>query len=466
MGSDDGKKARRGPSLWGALACLAVATPLLLLEHRLSHPRDAAVQSRRSELLAVKRRGTALRLRNETAMREAREARLAGVPLVVEPRHDDDEPKGAGPPPPPVDAPPPHEAPLAPPEAPLAASPEAPSQEPAHQGPSLKEQLIALARLPPREAIAALDADPLGIEGFENASAWKCPAQRLLQRAPSQTAASAMRAKAEGAFVWFEHLSKAGGTSFCAFARKNLGPKRTPSYYCMPSEGAPIKGTDGRVGTWDAPRLADYVKRTGHAVLANEWDEFPGAMLCSGFLDSAVLTAVMRDPVDRLVSTYKFWGIFHNPNKHPPPLLQWLAREDAGARRWPIRSNRNNFASQVGRNNFATWKFSAGTSERFDDCGQDVDCAVKSLMQALDSLENFHIVAPTKWQAHAKPLWQALGFTKLDEVHIVPSGKIQDSKADEIGADDLRSLKEKNHLDYIVWAWVRRAFLERIHCRD
>lgn len=37
-----------------------------------------------------------------------------------------------------------------------------------------------------------------------------------------------------GAFVFFQHLRKAGGTGFCDLATRNMGQKAIPPYYCMP----------------------------------------------------------------------------------------------------------------------------------------------------------------------------------------------------------------------------------------
>ena len=38
----------------------------------------------------------------------------------------------------------------------------------------------------------------------------------------------------EDSFLFYQHLRKAGGTSFCDFARSNMPRKFTPGYYCMP----------------------------------------------------------------------------------------------------------------------------------------------------------------------------------------------------------------------------------------
>ncbi|KAJ8601372.1 hypothetical protein CTAYLR_005027 [Chrysophaeum taylorii] len=335
--------------------------------------------------------------------------------------------------------------------------------KPASEG-ALKALLLEIAAMPAREALAALDRDPLGVEAVQNASEWACPTrERLVARVPNVDAERGLRFRREGAFLWFEHLSKAGGTSFCAFARKNVGARRTPPYYCMPSDGAKIAGTDGRVGRWKSAQLREYVRRTKHAIVANEWDAFPGL---DDLRDDAVLATVVRDPVDRLVSAYKFWGRLHNPNKKNPRSAQdWLGMKDRAARQRPHRRFPDDFLSQVGRNNFAVWKFaSGGGNDKFEDCGDNATCDREALLVAIDRLEAFHVAAPMLWQHAAAPLYRRLGWTDTAPVHRVPTGTIQNSDAKLELGQDYERFREANVFDYVLWTWLRRAFLERVRC--
>ena len=331
---------------------------------------------------------------------------------------------------------------------------------------SLRRDLEAIAGLPPGEALRALDLDPLGVDGVKNASVWRCPEERLLPRedcGPSLEAERRLRSKQRGAVLWFEHLSKAGGTSFCKFARQNVGMARTPSYYCMPSDGAKIPGTDGRVGRWQKTQIEAYLQRTGHLVLANEWDSFPANEVAENL---TVLAAVVRDPLDRLVSAYKFWGVTHNPSKTKPEVTKWLDMKDRQARLRPHRKFPDDFLSQVARNNFAVWKFASHTDPtRFDDCQDDSECHRDALSAALDNLEKFHVPVPMTWQSSAGPLYDRLGWSKLTEIHIVPSGTTHNSAAkSDLDTVVFSRLREANLLDLLLFAWVRRAFLERLHC--
>jgi hypothetical protein len=330
----------------------------------------------------------------------------------------------------------------------------------------LRDMLLDLALLAPRDALAALDKDPLGVERVTNASEWRCPAERLLSssNAPSREALRRMRENRDGAFLWFDHLSKAGGTSFCKFARKNVGMKSTPRYYCMPSDGADIPGTDGRVGRWPASQLREYLQRTHHRVVASEWDPFPAQML-SEFRDDAVLASIIRDPLDRLVSAHKFWGVLNNPSKNAPDPVKWLRNMDKRARSRTMAQAPRDYLQQVARNNFAVWKFAFSTDGRFHDCRGDASCSRAALEAAVNTLSRFHVLAPTTWQAHAGPLYARLGWSKLEEEHVVNIGTVQDSSSRRaLPAADYDALREANVLDEILWHWARRAFLESLHC--
>ena len=424
MGSDDGKKRRPDRPSWClALICFCVVAPLLVLKQRLEASRS------------------------ETLLQSMLTKRPPKITLTHNLRERKTDCSGMTP---------------------------------------LRARLMAIAAMrDPEQALAALDADPLGLKDINNASDWVCPKEegdRLLRRescgrGPSVEAEWRLKRQKSGTALWFEHLSKAGGTSFCKFARQNFGFQRTPSYYCMPSDGAQIKGTDGRVGRWRAEKIVEYLKRTGHLVLSNEWDSFPAdtlgltwknsstSPLKATLPDSLVLAAVVRDPLDRLLSAFQFWGVLHNPSKIKPDVAKWLDLKDKSARRRPHRKFPDDFLSQVARSNFAVWKFSSSTDPlRFDDC-RDQQCEQDALNVALDTLERFHIPVPTTWQSFAGPLYARIGFTKLHEIHVVPSGTAHNSKArDNLPSDLYKTLRHQNIPDLILFAFVKRAFLERLHC--
>jgi len=105
--------------------------------------------------------------------------------------------------------------------------------------------------------------------GLTGLSQGVCPAKNKLEWLPPRPSAKpgeVFRARAPNSMVWYEHLSKAGGTSFCKLAQKNMKRPEVPSYYCMPSmpeEGEQFK-FDARVGQWDNGKLVGYFQNKGH----------------------------------------------------------------------------------------------------------------------------------------------------------------------------------------------------------
>ncbi len=166
--------------------------------------------------------------------------------------------------------------------------------------------------------------------------------------------------------------------------------------------------------------------------------------MLSSFKDDAVLVSIIRDPLDRLVSAHKFWGVLNNPAKNAPDPVKWLRSMDTRARARTMAQAPRDYLQQVARNNFATWKFAFSTDGRFHDCKGDAACGRAALRAAVSTLSRFHVLAPTTWQAHAGPLYA------------------RPRKA--LPAADYAALREANVLDEILWHWARRAFLESLHC--
>jgi hypothetical protein len=111
--------------------------------------------------------------------------------------------------------------------------------------------------------------------------------------------------------VWYEHISKSGGTTFCALANRNMLPSSVPKYHCMPSKG---EKRDGRVGTWGNDELMEYSRSNQHNIVANEWDSFPiDKLQFSGRGDDTadekdgprlLFVTTLRDPADRLLCEF------------------------------------------------------------------------------------------------------------------------------------------------------------------
>jgi len=72
--------------------------------------------------------------------------------------------------------------------------------------------------------------------------------------------------KKQPVFVWYEHISKAGGTSFCKVVGDNMKRSEIPPYYCMPQDPkVPIPTAASDVG-----RIRNY-KPTCPQIQKYDW---------------------------------------------------------------------------------------------------------------------------------------------------------------------------------------------------
>jgi len=365
------------------------------------------------------------------------------------------------------------------------------------------EYLTSLARMPIAELQQALDSSAKDIFELSQLELGLCP-QRIYNWLPPQPSGEAAKLfrnrnqpqgnKSPVPLLWYEHLSKAGGTSFCTLAETNMDRSEVPRYYCMPSTET---DPDARVGLWTNERLAAYVQDGTKRIVSNEWNPFDPIRFdlnnrqpsnnSSPDIRNAQLVFVttIRSPLNRLLSAYKFWGITHGPKK-TPTLTQWLHRRHTQSRNAGIPDNC--VACHVGRYNFATWKFSNGTmpfpepsSSLFHDGNKESVIPPntinyegagdeygwkKPFEDAIRALSKFDLVIPLEvvWK-DSRPLEDVLGWTTLKEVHVVPSGKIVDTDAlDKLSQDQYDVLWDANRLDFVVHAWSKAVYMARMNC--
>ena len=309
-------------------------------------------------------------------------------------------------------------------------------------------------------------------------------------------ASSSTSSPSSSVVVYYEHLSKAGGTSFCKLAQSNMAKKEVPSYYCMPSEPGKV---DARVGSWTEQKLQDYVQSHPHRLVSNEWEPFNHAFLerfqptqlqqqikedANSHNDLILLFVTsIRHPINRLLSAYKFWGILHNPAEKKPSLDLWLHRYGNRSKKWKINSP--DFTANVGNFNFATWKFSGGklpTSDRqlhaptflsestaeTDFEAQTEDIWKEPFETAVRTLARFDLAIPMEYLSdHTAPLTNLLGWTNFDKSHVVPSGKIINNEATkELSPLQYAKLWDANKLDIILYRWTCAVYLARLYCNN
>jgi hypothetical protein len=303
--------------------------------------------------------------------------------------------------------------------------------------------------------------------------------------------------------IWFEHISKAGGTSFCGLARANMKPWQIPRWFCMPSKG---ELNDGHVGRWTNDELNFYLNESQHAFISSEFEVFRPSRLAFSYRSlnvngttlsnqpvtmisnnydhmSLIFLTTLRDPCDRLLSAYTFFAITRKnliAKKSPPPFHEWLSYNTERATKYKHGTGaRYGLVERTTTNNHITWRFSGGiltspnmTRDTVDDDAEwmiPFELAIRSLVQ-------FDLILPmdimTKDQIGKSALEQYLGWTNftigggdVSDGHIVTKGRIQNSNARSyFSKAEYRQLWGKNWLDNVLYLWCRAVFLARLHC--
>ncbi|CAJ1967356.1 unnamed protein product [Cylindrotheca closterium] len=284
------------------------------------------------------------------------------------------------------------------------------------------------------------------------------------------------------AAVYYEHLSKAGGTSFCKLAQANMARRLVPNYYCMPSKP---NEPDARVGAWPIDELKEYFQTTTNRLVSNEWEPFNLKYMDEFEFDpnlQLVFVTSLRHPINRLMSAHKFWGILHNPAEKKPTIEQWITRYAQRAKHWTIMNP--DFTANVGRFDFATWKFSGGTlpmpesnlhAERYlksptpdpallqakEDWKEPFETAIRTLSK-FDL-----VIIMEELSKHPQPVTKILGWKDFSQAHVVPSGKVMNNKASsELDSHEYDLLWQANALDMILYYWSMAVYLTRLHCAD
>lgn len=79
-----------------------------------------------------------------------------------------------------------------------------------------------------------------------------------------------------------------------------------------------------QVGQWPNAKLAAYFATDHKRLVSNEWEPFPLERLAWASSSASsplelVLVTTVREPLNRLLSAYRFWGVLHNPSATKPP---------------------------------------------------------------------------------------------------------------------------------------------------
>ena len=176
------------------------------------------------------------------------------------------------------------------------------------------ERLFHLGAKNPAELVSQLEqSDPFGTAKPES---FVCPDKR--NRVDSvedgvkspfydSESTSAFKRGDKDAFIFYQHLRKAGGTGFCDLAKKNMGKEEIPKYYCMPDR----KGSLSTPPWNKAEYLAKQLSSKGHRIASNEWDAWNAQNHNKHALPKAVFVTTFRHPLDRWYSQYRFEHLEH-----------------------------------------------------------------------------------------------------------------------------------------------------------
>lgn len=317
--------------------------------------------------------------------------------------------------------------------------------------------------------------------------------QESLKRTKLRKRALKEQYDADNAVVlWYEHMSKSGGTAFCGIAKSNLPKYQVPGYHCMPKKGA---RKDGRVGSWPNTELIEYLGQSKHSIVANEWDAFPvdKLQLSGRTLDGTTLTSkgknntilsgpqflfltTIRDTQDRLLSAYTFFAITihkeREEGENRTSFSEWTGR---------VKSNKSKSAPYT-RMNHITWRFSEGKLPRSTPAnpGKKAKIWKPHFEAAIRALSQIDLILPLDLMTQdlgKAALRQLLGWKRFDAKgtgqgdktggHVVTVGEVKNSNArDHFSKDEYRALWEDNWLDNILYLWCRAVFLARMHCKD
>lgn len=273
---------------------------------------------------------------------------------------------------------------------------------------------------------------------------------------------------------------------------------------------------DGSVGSWSNDELVEFINENEYKIVANEWDPFDVDKLKLSGRDlygsnnshkkrqsewnsqSALLfVTTLRDPADRLLSSYTFFSDNSEDKKRTPTNFgTWMKNNLRRVGNFKI-GQKTAFRSNIARNNYMVWRFSGGNipnlhddesifsskSQIFPSTVTDKSVWEQPFEVAVRSLSQHDLILPMDVMTELsgkESLQQILGWTQFaatgrgivgekESGHVVTTGEVRNSNAksylEERGSgNEFKALWERNWLDYILWYWARAVFFTRLYC--
>jgi len=290
---------------------------------------------------------------------------------------------------------------------------------------------------------------------------------------------AAFRNNADGTFLFFQHLRKAGGTHFCSLAESNLPKNALPSYYCMPDyhwEGGTYRRCAGCLHHWTNEEISQRMRAQNHRIAGNEWDNFDPSRHFD--LDGAIFATSFRRPLDRALSQFRFECIEERGCKIKNVTEWWIKRKDL------YNVFTVTFADPPKMYNKLELAY-------LDDGGNPQHATTRGELvgTALDTVAKFHLVLVMEWLAYAgKAVQDVLGFRKTaqltkrvrphlgqaerndgqDSVHLGAASvkKASWDPKEYLNPQQYEKMSQLLALDAVLTDAARRMFLERLLCNE
>lgn len=298
---------------------------------------------------------------------------------------------------------------------------------------------------------------------------FRCDLQDRFPNHVNQSRVQRFKKHELGYYVFFQHLRKAGGTSFCELARSNMVRRWTPGYYCMPDN----KGSLATPPWNDHEYLHQHIIKKEYRIVANEWDVFYRYFLN---YTGALFATTIRHPIDRWYSQYRFEHLEHRDGSSPSSPRISFPKWYQNTRMWTMGTNyyiktfigdvgSEEFLSKSNKNDFY-WTYHQYTNK---------DISWKQFFQAVEVLSHFSLILVLEWiqtNATQRYIEAAVGWANPikqvlpHEVQAMRKVKKSINVQDVISPAEYRVIARENALDFLFYEIARRMYLERIASLD
>ena len=346
-----------------------------------------------------------------------------------------------------------------------------PPSSPPPPPPPLRMEIERLFRIGAENATRLLQVltedDPFGVSGINDANDFKCPSD-ISQRIdfPSlidDTNAQKFRNNEPGAFIFYQHLRKAGGTGFCELAKSNMAHGSVPPYYCMPDN----RGSLATPPWSEASYLLEKMNTRGWKLAANEWDVYYDK---HARIPGAVLATTFRHPVDRWYSQYRFEHLEHRDGSDANSPRNSFYEYYKGMMGWTMNTNYyvTTFFGEEDKHPPANKGDFYWTYHKF----WKKPITLQMFLKSVENVRKFNLLLVTEFLDYSVPLLDEVLGWKVPPKQVLPH-EVQAMRAVKknipasarMAPDVYAAVCRDNVFDLLLFDLVKRIFLERYACK-